>query len=199
MNVIQLFGGPGAGKSTVAAYLYYRFKKAGFRAELVGEAAREIIYNSDPGVTAPQLIDNQLLLSGLQYERLLRLKHHEIEVAISDSPLVQGVLYAPQEQQHELHALLGSFTRGFNNTNVFIERELGRYDKESRAQTEAEAVLLDVKTKELLFGNETPISMKWGEERQLADQLIDLQKIQREKVALEKAALRARYGSIWHG
>lgn len=199
MNVIQFFGGPGVGKSTVAAYLYYRFKKAGFRTELVGEAAREIIYNSDPSVTAPQLIDNQLLLAGMQYERLLRLKRHGIEVAISDSPLIQGVLYAPQEQQHELHALLGSFARGFNHTNVLIERELGHYDKESRAQTEAEAVLLDVKTKELLFGIDSPINMKWGEERQLADTLIDLQKIDRARCALEVSQLRERYRGSWRG
>lgn len=195
MNVINLLGGPGVGKSTTAAYLYYRFKLAGFRTELVGEAAREIIYNSDPGVTAPQLIDNQLLVSGMQYERLLRLKRHKVEVAISDSPLIQGALYAPEEKRNELLLTLETLSRDFDNTYVFIEREAGNYDQESRAQTEAEALTLDQKAM-VLHGRHCesrPLIMKWGEERKLADLLIDVQKLNRARLAVEEANRQERY------
>lgn len=192
MNVINLLGGPGVGKSTTAAYLYYRFKKAGFRTELVGEAAREIIYNSDPRVTAPQLIDNQLLISGMQYERLLRLKRHRVEVAISDSPLVQGALYVSDEQTNEVLSTLERLSNNFDNTYVFIQRELGIYDRESRTQTEAQALVLDAKARAL--GNPSMLTMHWGGERIIADVLIEYQHLNRSQKEME---LRSRKPEPW--
>lgn len=148
MIIVNLFGGPGAGKTTLAYYLAYRFKQVGFRAELVGEAAREIIYdrnNPKESGTAAQLIDNQLLISGLQAERIKRLERHGIEVAIADSPLKMGLLYV---KEHDMRGALQAAIEAFNKNcqhqiNVFVQRTPGKYDKESRAQSEEQAMQLD--------------------------------------------------------
>lgn len=173
MIVVNLFGGPGAGKTTLAAYLFYRLKQAGFRAELVGEAAREIIYDRNPEATAAQLIDNQLLISGLQYERLKRLERHKMEIVIADSPLRMGLVYArsmPGASGLEtvIHALEREFPHQFN---VFVSRTQGVYDKESRAQDEAEAMRLD---EEILYrAPRINRFVKWGDESVLADRIIE--------------------------
>ena len=169
MNVIQLVGGPGAGKSSIAAYLYYRFKKAGYRTELVGEAAREIIYNANPGSTARQLMDNQVLVTGMQYERLQRLKRHGVRIAINDSPILQGLLYVNAVERMLMQPLFEAMAKQFDTTNIFIRRTPGVWDKESRAQSEAEAMMQDKHASSLLPSHYT---MAWGEEEALADHLL---------------------------
>lgn len=44
MKVINLFGGPGIGKSTLAAGLFEHMKIAGFNVELVNEYAKDMVW-----------------------------------------------------------------------------------------------------------------------------------------------------------
>ena len=44
MIVVNLFGAPGAGKSTGAAYIFAMLKMAGINAELVTEFAKDKVY-----------------------------------------------------------------------------------------------------------------------------------------------------------
>lgn len=57
--VINLFGAPGAGKSTGAAYIFSRLKMVGLNAELVTEFAKDKVWE---GATAP--FENQLYILG---------------------------------------------------------------------------------------------------------------------------------------
>jgi len=171
MKIINLFGGPGAGKTTLAYYLAYRFKQAGFRAELVGEAAREIIYDRNPpslgSRTADQLTDNQFLISGLQSERIQRLQRHGIEIAIADSPLLMGLMYV---NDTDMRKALWQAINAFQNTmpapsNIFCRRTAGQYDKESRAQSETEAILIDNRIlKTFDFDPKFSFVHRWGQE-----------------------------------
>jgi predicted ATPase len=146
MILIDLYGGPGAGKTTLSYYLVYRLKMAGIRTELVGEAAREHhIYNSAPGNIAPPLLDNQILLAGQQFERIFRLQRHDFEVAVNDSPLIQGMLYCEGQIYHDnLKKTIRSVEGYFETYKVMIYPRPGSYDPESRVQrTEKEARALD--------------------------------------------------------
>src|SRR5271170_2857406 len=141
MILINLCGGPGAGKTTLSYYLAYRLKKAGLRTELVGESAREHhIYNTPPDRVAAPLLDNQVLLAGQQFERTLRLQRHDFEVAVSDSPMEQGLLYCSNAPYFKsLKATVYDTAEYFETYNVFINPRPGSYDAESRVQkTEAE-------------------------------------------------------------
>ena len=185
MKIINLFGGPGAGKTTLAYYLAYRFKQAGFRAELVGEAAREIIYDRNPpdpdtGGVARQLIDNQFLISGLQSERIQRLFRRGVEVAIADSPLRMGLMYVNDPgMRTALKLAIRRFEEGYpHQLNVRVQRTPGKYDKESRAQTEHEATVLDDKIWEMMPKNPNDYATIWGHEEALFQYL--LQEVKRE-------------------
>lgn len=152
MILVNLWGGPGSGKTTLAYYLTYRFKVDGFLAEFVGETAREShIYNSAFGAVPPQLLDNQVLVAAQQYERILRLKRHGVEIAISDSPLLMSLMYCRNEKhRHWLDPLLGELDREFNTLTVFVNRSLGYYKPESRVQkTEQEAIEFDIRARAL--------------------------------------------------
>lgn len=176
MVLFNLSGGPGAGKTTLSYYLAYRLKKAGFRVELVGESAREYhIYNAPPNVVAPPLLDNQILLAGQQYERMLRLKRHNFEAAICDSPLVQGLLYCEGQEYYEnLKRTMRDVEPNFDAYNVFIHPRVGSYDPESRVQrTEAEARALDKTVRDLML-NKFWLEINWDQEILLADRAIQL-------------------------
>ena len=172
MIVINIGGGPGSGKTTLAYYLTYRLKVAGYRAEFVGEAAREDhIYRHAPGVVPPALQDNQALLAGQQYERVKRLERHGVQVAVTDSPIIQGLLYEVNpNKQRALEPLLRLLQNEFLSINIFANRMSGTFDAESRVQkTEEEAMAFDDKTYSLLHWD---LETEWGMESSLADFLL---------------------------
>ena len=49
MLIINLFGAPGAGKSTGAAYVFSQLKAAGVNAELVTEFAKDKVWEANKG------------------------------------------------------------------------------------------------------------------------------------------------------
>ncbi|TYO65512.1 hypothetical protein FXV83_16395 [Bradyrhizobium hipponense] len=53
--VINLIGGPGSGKSTTAAGLFFLMKLAGLKAELVVEYAKELSYDENWSTLKNQL------------------------------------------------------------------------------------------------------------------------------------------------
>lgn len=184
MILINLCGGPGAGKTTLSYYLAYRLKKAGIRTELVGEAARENhIYAMPEGETvAPALLDNQILLAGQQTERVMRLKRHGFEVAVSDSPIEHGLLYCKDHPYFKnLKATIGDMAKSFKTYNVWVKPRPGCYDPESRVQrTEAEARAFD-KTARRLMGNKFWMEIGWDDEERLGDAVVRLALSKRKK------------------
>lgn len=85
--LVNLYGGPGSGKSTLAAQIFAALKGEGVVAELVGERAKELVWEQ---AAAPF---DQLELFVEQRRRILRLVGR-VDVAVSDSPLMQGAAFA---------------------------------------------------------------------------------------------------------
>ena len=89
MLVINLWGGPGAGKSTVAAELFVCLRKhTKANVELTNEFATELCFEQ----AKANLKDYPYLL-GNQWHRIWRLEQLKVDVAISDSPIGLGVAH----------------------------------------------------------------------------------------------------------
>ena len=84
---INLFGGPGTGKSTIAAGIFSAMKHSHMRAELLQEYAKDLTYGKD-GVK----LSDQLYVLGKQHHKLFRLRD-QVDYVIHDSPFVMGVTY----------------------------------------------------------------------------------------------------------
>ncbi len=140
---INLFGGPGVGKSTLAAKLYAHLKQSGINAELVREDVKQWAYEKrfiNPwdciGVFGRQLDAEQ---------RLLQLG---IKPVITDSPLRLNCFYSKVihkcSASEELIAVCRQFDETYPTLNFFVHRLPEEvYNDEGRYQTGEESRALD--------------------------------------------------------
>jgi ABC-type dipeptide/oligopeptide/nickel transport system ATPase component len=135
LKVINLWGEPGAGKSTTAAGLFNLLKLRGEKVELVTEAAKDFTYQGDLSA-----LSNQLYLLGCQDFRLSRLQG-EVDWAITDSPLPLVLAYATAEFQPWLDQAVKGAWRRYTNFNFRIDR-VKPYALYGRRQSEHEAYSL---------------------------------------------------------
>ncbi len=137
LKVINLFAGPGAGKSTLAAGLFNIMKHHDFEVELVTEFAKDTTYEKNFGT-----LTNQLVILAEQDRRLRRLVG-QVEWAVTDSPLPIGLAYmTPEYTEWLTPAVWGAFRR-YRNYHVLVERGDRRFQTYGRNQTREEAVELD--------------------------------------------------------
>lgn len=158
MKVINLWAGPGAGKSTTAAGLFHKMKLAGLRVELVTEYAKDLVYEKN----SARLV-SQLAIVGEQDCRLRRLLG-QVDFAITDSPLPIPLMYAPPPftAQWFTNAALGVF-HTYNNINFVIDR-VKPYSEYGRLQSESEAREVDNKVAIFLAHHNIPFTVIPGDE-----------------------------------
>ncbi|MGV1835225.1 AAA family ATPase [Rhizobium rhizogenes] len=139
LKVINLFGAPGVGKSTVATGLFNLMKIRGHSVEYVSEYAKDLTWSKDWMGLAHQ----PSLLAQQDY-RLFRL-NKQVEWVITDSPLPMQIAYQGEEW---LNAGLDKFTwdlfARYENFNVLLQRS-GEfpYEQAGRNQTSEQAMVLD--------------------------------------------------------
>lgn len=144
---INLLGEPGAGKSTLAAGLYYYMKKKFFSVELVTEYAKDLTYE---GVTSSNM--DQIDVFNEQKNRIKRLEG-KVDYIITDSPLSLSAFYASQNPKSKLLTpVILDVAREFSNLNFFVNRN-HPYDVNGRSQTEEEALLMKGSLRDFLDKN----------------------------------------------
>jgi hypothetical protein len=146
---IQLFGGPGTGKSTTAAGLFYKMKMAGYKVEYITEYAKELTFAGED-----IRLSDQLHILGEQHHRLKRLEG-KVDYVIHDSPFLMGLMYLNDNDIHlpktEFKNLILSMYKSYNNSNIFLNRnEEIQYQKYGRSQELSEAIKIDNKIKNML-------------------------------------------------
>ena len=131
--VINLFGAPGAGKSTCAALMFAYLKNKNCNVELVREYAKDVIYKG----SEHELV-NQFYITAKQYKRLRDVATYGVDLIITDSPLLLGEFYCDKHNT-EFNALLYKINDEFDNINIFINR-VKPYNPSGRTQSESESI-----------------------------------------------------------
>jgi hypothetical protein len=143
--VINLFAGPGTGKSTTMASIFSELKWLGVNCEMGPEFAKEKVWEESFAI-----LGNQIYVFGKQLHTLYRLVN-KVDVIITDSPLLLSLIYGKQEGEAFKNLILEVHNR-FNNLNIFLKRHK-QYNPSGRLQTEKEAKEIDIKIKNLLEQN----------------------------------------------
>lgn len=132
MLVVNLFGGPGTGKSTLAAALFSNLKIKGVNAELVTEFAKDLVWSE-----RNKELQDQVYILGKMYHKLWRLKD-KVDVVVIDSPLPLCVYY-DQGKTPGMEDFVVDLFNQFRNINILLERNFP-YQQEGRYQDEEGAV-----------------------------------------------------------
>ena len=147
--VINLFAGPGAGKTTCAWEIAEKLKKLGYVTEYVGEYAKELVWEG-----REDLLDgsaaNQAMVYAEQKHRVDRLIG-KVDFVVTDSPILLSKVYLKEPDPVFEKRIVDEFNE-YHNFCIFVERG-ARYEKEGRLQTEEQSKELDRSVKALLEDN----------------------------------------------
>lgn len=143
MIVVNLFAGPGVGKSTLAADVFARLKKEGVNVELVTEYAKQLTWENRVDV-----LDDQIYVFAKQ-SRAVRRVRNKVDVVITDAPLLQSCAYIGQDIPEGFAEVINSIFSQYNNYNFFLSRSTN-YQSVGRNQDEEGAKELDRKVESLL-------------------------------------------------
>lgn len=139
-TVINFYGGPGSGKSTQAAGLFYKMKMAGYNVELVDEFAKECVWEGN----VPMLKD-QLFVLAHQHRKLLRLSG-KVDYIITDSPVLLSPIYREMYDGPLYSDLIDELALEcyylYNNINFVLERPK-EFSQNGRAQNLEDSIKVD--------------------------------------------------------
>ena len=149
-TIVHLYGAPGAGKSTTAACLFSRLKKAGISTEIVTECAKDWVWGNRPidkyGQTflpAKQMLKETSLLN-------------KVDVIVTDSPFPLGgfyytLKYGDNKYEKFLLSLLKDVeSEGHKILSFFIPKSKAHSDI-GRIHSEEQSLEIEEKLKVWLF------------------------------------------------
>ncbi len=143
-KVINLYGGPGTGKSTTAAGVFYKLKTAGVNCEYIQEYAKDKTWEKNNTPLACQEY-----IFGKQQYRMFRVSG-QVEFIITDSPLLLSTIYTPQNYHlPSLPIIVREAYNSYENLDIFLVRQKA-YQPAGRNQTFDQAKDIDRQILEML-------------------------------------------------
>lgn len=150
MIIINFFGGPSSGKSTVAAGLFYLMKINGYSVELVGEVAKDLVHEK-----RFDIFGEQNYLFSEQRRRQERLKD-VYDFAITDSPTLLASFYniydGGKENQFFDKMVMEDFKKE-KAFNIFLNRG-DFFEVKGRRHSEEESSKISINLKNFLNDNQ---------------------------------------------
>ncbi len=140
MKVINIYAGPGAGKTTQGLDITAYMKKKGYSVELIPEYAKKLIYQG----REHELRSNQIGVFSNQLEPY-RYLDGKVDYVIAECPLLLSVVYnriGNVEDNPYFDDFVMHEHNRFDNINIYLRRETV-YKTEGRYQDEKGAIEVD--------------------------------------------------------
>lgn len=147
--IVNLFAGPGAGKTTCAWEIASELKKRNIQTEYVPEYAKELVWDDNRELLDGSL-KNQKKLFQEQNHRLARLIG-KVDVVVTDAPILLNQVYLKEPDAAFQKEIMDAF-HGYHNFNLFVKRG-DYYEQSGRLHTLEESKKKDQEVKALLDGN----------------------------------------------
>lgn len=149
--VVNLYGGPGIGKSTTALQLVAELKKRGINADYVSEVAKELVY-AHAFDKLDGSIENQREILSRQRERLDIIAGN-VDVAVTDASLMLNTVYLAEKNSEYTADVLNQYNE-YNNFNFYLERDTSTpFEQEGRIHNLEQSIEKDKEILSLLIDN----------------------------------------------
>jgi len=138
--IVNLFGGPGVGKSKFAADIYSELKWKNISCETIPEYSKRKVFENSLGV-----LDDQVYVFAKQLHAINTVMD-KVDVLVVDSPLFLSIYYGRYFAKNNSIAFESLVIEAFNemnNLNYFLGRRKDDYDPIGRYQTEEKAKEID--------------------------------------------------------
>lgn len=154
-KIINLFGGAGIGKSSIAGGLLHQLKKRHYSVDAPYEFPKVLAWDSNS-----EAIKDQLFVIGNQHRGITR-SWGNVDYIIMDSPILLALVYknlynkAKDEYPSCLYGdgfdfMIANIHNYYDNVNIFIKRTHSDFEDIGRYQNLEESVMVDDKIKETL-------------------------------------------------
>jgi len=153
--VINLFGGPGTGKSTGSAYIFSQLKLAGIDVEYVSEFAKDKVWEKND-----EVFKCQEYIFGKQSFKMNRCRG-KVDVIVTDSPLLLSSYYN-KDLSENFDKLVFEIFNTYDNVNFLIKRSKP-YNPNGRFQTEKESDKIGEELIELLDSHNVKYLVTYGD------------------------------------
>lgn len=135
-KIINLYGGPGIGKSGIAAGVFSKMKTNHMQVEFATEVAKDYVWEERFNI----LKHDQLIIFAKSHRNIDRLRNR-VDYVITDCPLLMHVVYLPKICYKGLKPLIIEASLSFENINIVLTRsdnvvhtEIGRYHNEEESR-----------------------------------------------------------------
>lgn len=180
LTVVNLFAGPGAGKSALAHVVTGLAMVKYHDVQYVHEYAKEVVWNDHGRVegeydSSPFTEQDWMLAH--QNQLLRRLVPRSIDLAITDTSILLGAIYAPEWYPESFTPFLLDVYHSYNNINIFVDRGDIPFQTEGRNQGKEASIEKDREVIALLdkYGIEyTTVAQKAGQIVETAEKVIEV-------------------------
>jgi nicotinamide riboside kinase len=176
-TIINLYGGPSAGKSTSAAYLYYLLKCQGENVELVREYVKNWAWENRAFGVYDELY---FLGKQVRHESML---FGKVKYIVTDAPVYMTAYYAKLYCGEGFAQGVGKAAVAFyqqakddghNHIHIYLRRSKS-YKAEGRYQNEEQAITIDSGVLDMLYELDEDIIYASPEEASLKEALDSIQ------------------------
>jgi deoxyadenosine/deoxycytidine kinase len=158
-KIINLFGGPGIGKSSIASGLTYKLKKKHITCDNPYEFPKLLAWDENHSA-----IRDQLFVLANQHRGIVK-SYGKVDYIILDSPILLSLTYKSFYKSNEYPAtlygeqfdelVLDIYNR-YDNINIVLKRSKGNHNNSERYQNLEESVELDNVIENSLKDNNLP-------------------------------------------
>jgi hypothetical protein len=155
-KIINLFGGPGIGKSSIAAGLTYKLKKQHITCDNPYEFPKLLAWDENHSA-----IRDQLFVLANQHRGIVK-SYGKVDYIILDSPILLSLVYKNVYKSNQYPATLygDSFDKmvldiynQYENINILLDRGNGNHNESERYQNLEESRILDESIENALIQN----------------------------------------------
>lgn len=113
--LINIFGAPKSGKTTMMASITAFLKLRGIKCEMAPDYPKEILYEE-----RYSLLKHQLYILAIQEKRIYDLYKFS-DIVITDCPILHNLVYNSEEHK-TLHPYIVELHESYNNLNIVMQR-----------------------------------------------------------------------------